>query len=762
MADHEELPRNVLIITVDTARADRYSYAGPSPVSTTAADGLAEAGIAFLSAVAPSPITLVSHATLFTGQDPCVHGVRNNGDFALASETVTMAEVFAENGWTTAAFIGASVLDSRYGLDQGFSTYDDEITITDVTGMFAYARRRGDLVVEAALNWLGTSVAERTFVWVHLYDPHAPYDPPEPEKSRYPESAYDGAIAFADRQVGALLDGYRRLGRFDRTLVVLTSDHGESLGEHGERTHGVFIYDATVKVPLVMRGPGIDPGVRVSSLVGLIDVMPTVLGLAGIEIPASVDGHDLRHLVTGEVSIDDGRAVYLESFLPQFNFGWSPLRGLRTARWKYIRGVAPELYDLEADSRELDDVTAQRSEVAAEMETRLLGFVERVGPTTARTLVIDEEERSRLAALGYLSFGAGDLRVGNEGDLPDPRERIAMMNQIYSAMTRFANGDESGAIADLENVLTDEPDNSHAAATLADFKFRLGDYAGSAEAYGRAARHASESARYEELAAIALERQGRLEEALEAVERARVSDPKRTSARDTRWRLLARLERYQELTAELEGELSENPTNGMARVLLEQTTHGPDPSAALVQALEEALAELPGDVPLTAALAGAIHGMGDVDRAVELYQQVLRERQGDLAATLVVGERLLGIGEVDQALPIIEAGVRRNPDRAAMQVLRARLRMATRDFDGAREALVRAYRLEPGWAETWLTAGELGILEGVPAQAAANLDRAAAAAGDDPELWRRLAAANRRLGRAGKAEEAEARASRQP
>ncbi len=760
--DQAHLPGDILIITVDTARADRYSYAGPSPVKTVAADALADEGVAFLSAVAPSPITLVSHASLFTGQDPCVHGVRNNGDFALASEAVTLAEILAENGWKTAAFIGASVLDSRYGLDQGFLTYDDEIASTDATGMFAYARRRGDQVVGAALRWLGASGAGPTFVWVHLYDPHAPYEPPEPERSRFPDSPYDGAIAFADRVVGDLLDGYRRLGRYDRALVVLTSDHGESLGEHKERTHGVFIYDATVRIPLVMRGPGIVPGVRVISPVGLIDVMPTVLGLAGIESRSTVEGQNLSRVATGELPPEDGRFIYVESFLPQLSFGWSPLRGLRTARWKYIRGVVPELYDLGADPEELTDVAMQRSEVAAEMSTRLSNFVKHEGSTTARPLVIDEEERARLAALGYISHDTGDVEAGDQGDLPDPRERIQVMNRMYAAMMRFTKGDEAGAIADLENLMEEEPHNHSAAATLADLKFRVGDYAGAADAYGHAARTASHTSRYSELEGIALERQGRLEEALEASERALAVDPNRTSSRDLRWRLLARLGRNEDLVPELEGELSENPANGMARVLLEQTRHGPEPSAALIQALEEALAELPGDLSLTAALAGALYGMGDEDRAVGLYRRVLRERQGDFRASLVVGGRLLETGEIEEALRIIEAGVRRNPDRAAMQVLVARLRMATGDYDAAREALVRAYRLEPGWAETWLTAGELGILEGLSRQAAANLDRAAAAAGDDPNLWRRLATANRRLGRENEAAEADARAARTP
>ena len=761
-AGRTDVPGDVLIVTLDTARADRFSYAGPSPVTTTATDAVAAEGAAFLTAVAPSPITLVSHSSLFTGQDPFVHGVRNNGDFALAAEALTLAEVLADRGWTTAAFIGAAVLDRRYGLDQGFLTYDDEIIGTDASGMLAYARRPGDEVVDAALRWLGDSLADRTFVWVHLYDPHAPYEPPEPERSRYSENPYDGAIAYTDRMVGKLLDGYRRLGRYQETLVVLIADHGESLNDHQERTHGVFVYDATVKIPFVMRGPGIAPGTRITSPVALIDVMPTVLGLVGIEIPATVDGHDLGPVVKDGLAIDGDRAIYVESLLPQLSFGWSPMRGLRTERWKFIQGAAAELYDLEADPAELEDLALQRVDVVAEMSQRLSLAVEHDGSTTAKKLEVDETQRRRLAALGYISYANHDEGTDEESDLPDPRERIKTMNRMYTAMTRFADGDHEGAIADFDNLLAEEPSNHSAVATLGSLRFRIGDYAGAADAYGRAARLATHHAHYSELECLSLERLGRYEEALEACERALAVEPDRISSRDIRWRVLARLGQKDVLILEAESALSQDPADGMARLLLEQAMHGYEPSVALVRALEDALADLPEDPVLTAALADAVYAMGDEDRADVLYRQVLEQSPDNLVAALLVGKGALADGKIEEARRIIEAGVRQNPDQASMQVLAARARMADGDFAAARDALVLAYRLRPGWAETWLMAGELGILEGLSGEAAANLDRAAAAAGDDPELWRRLATANRRIGRENEAAAADVRAARQP
>ncbi len=497
-----DVPGDVLIVTLDTARADRFFYAGPSPVTTAATDVVAAEGAAFLAAVAPSPITLVSHASLFTGQNPFVHGVRNNGDFALAPEAITLAELFAGEGWATAAFLGAAVLDSRYGLDQGFLTYDDTMTGIDATGMAAYARRPGNEVVDQSLRWLGSENAGRTFVWVHLYDPHAPYEPPEPERSRYPDSPYDGAIAFTDRMVGRLLDGYRRLGRYEDTLVVIAADHGEGLNEHQERAHGVFIYDATVTIPLVMRGPGIAPGARVTSQVGLIDVMPTVLALAGMEIPARVGGRDLEPMLRGSAAASDDRVIYVESLLPELSFGWSPLRGLRSERWKFIRGAAVELYDLETDPAELEDVALGHADVVAQMSRDLARTLDHDGSPTARLLEVDEAQRSRLAALGYITSVDRAAAPDDRGNLPDPRERIEGLNRMYSAMTQFAAGDEAEAIAEMDDLVAEEPTNHSAVAMLGNLRFRTGDYAGAADAYSQAARLVAQHAHYSELEAM--------------------------------------------------------------------------------------------------------------------------------------------------------------------------------------------------------------------------------------------------------------------
>lgn len=392
---------DVLLITVDTARADRFSYAGGSPVPTPNIDALAAEGTAFLQAVSPAPITLVAHASLLTGLLPPDHGLRNNGAYRLGDDAVTLAELLVSRGYRTGAFIAAAVLDRRYGLDQGFAHYDDRMG--GKPGAEFQPQRPGGEVVEAALSWLRQSGEGPTFVWVHLFDPHMPYAPPEPERSLYPEAPYAGEIAYADRVIGELVTGYRRLGLWRQTIMVFTSDHGESLGQHGEPTHGIFLFDETVRVPLVVRIPGLGEGLRIDAQAQLVDIVPTLGELIGLAVDPAVSGRSLLPLLRGEHR--PSPPAYLETFLPALDYGWFVLRGLRTEERKLIVGRKPELYDLRADPGESRDLAA--SEVGVVRE--LAGILRRDFPEPdldpAAGLQPDPETRARLAALGYLSAG---------------------------------------------------------------------------------------------------------------------------------------------------------------------------------------------------------------------------------------------------------------------------------------------------------------------------------------------------------------------
>ncbi len=341
---NQQRPRaiNVVIVTLDTTRADRLSVYGFMDASMPALDRLAREGVVFDQATSVAPLTLPAHASLFTGLLPPAHGVRDNGDPALAATHTTLAEALSAQGFRTGAFVAASVLEADRGLAQGFGTYRSDASEDRRTP--ERRQRRADEVITDAMRWLDELGGSRFFLWAHLYDPHRPYDPPEPFRSRFVDP-YIGEIAFADSQIGRLLDDLDRRQLLDQTIVIVAGDHGESLGEHGERDHGIFVYESVLRVPMMIRAPGAKAR-RVGAVVRLTDVMPTVLDLLGFPAP-DMDGVSLVDLVSGQKDTLDLEA-YSESFYPQ-RFGWSPLRAVREGRYKLIDAPRPELYDLERD-----------------------------------------------------------------------------------------------------------------------------------------------------------------------------------------------------------------------------------------------------------------------------------------------------------------------------------------------------------------------------------------------------------------------------
>ncbi len=323
---------DLLLVTIDTLRADRLGCYGRPGAETPIIDGLAARGVRFDHSVAHQPLTLPSHASILTGLTPLRHGVRDNAGFVLAPGIPTLAEWLTAEGYEAAAFVSGFPVHGRFGLARGFGTYDDRFPRGTDTARPAYVERRGDATVAAAVAWLRSSPGRGrpVFAWMHLFDPHAPYEPPEPFASRFKGREYEGEIAFADRQLGALLDAWRAARGRD-PIVVVTSDHGEGLGEHGEPTHGLFIYDSTIRVPLVLAGPGIPAGRVPGTLARGIDVAPTVLDLAGVEIPASVEGRSLRPAWEREDAGDE--PAYVESLFGRLGFrvGAPPWLANRTA-----------------------------------------------------------------------------------------------------------------------------------------------------------------------------------------------------------------------------------------------------------------------------------------------------------------------------------------------------------------------------------------------------------------------------------------------
>jgi len=457
---------NVVLITLDTTRADHLGCYGDAAASTPAIDALAQGGVLFSQAATPAPLTLPAHSSIMTGLYPTYHGVRLNGVTALGQDRTTLAEVFQARGYQTAAFVAAFVVDGRWGLNQGFGTYDDQFDLAKYKRLdLAAVQRPGNQVMDAALKWLDGRRDRPFFTWIHLYDPHTPYDPPEPFRSRFGgrglEGLYDGEIAFADQQVGRLVSWLRQANLDQRTIVVVAGDHGEGLGSHGEGTHGYFIYDYAVHVPFIVSAPvqGLQ-GVRVDEQVSLVDVFPTVLELAGVERKEKVHG---RSLVAAMFKREPPRELpaYSESMTPSLQFGWAALRSIRSGRYKFIQAPRPELYDLQADPGEADNIYAARPAIASGMSRELAQITEETGrnapaPEAAN---LDRETMERLAALGYVGTpGATNEPAGTESGLPDPKDKLEVFSAVQEAGTLVSDGEHAKAAGLLEGALRKEPD----------------------------------------------------------------------------------------------------------------------------------------------------------------------------------------------------------------------------------------------------------------------------------------------------------------
>jgi arylsulfatase A-like enzyme len=418
-------PLGVLIVTLDTTRADYLSAYGSGRVWTPSLDRLAADGVVFEQATTVAPLTLPAHCSLFTGLLPPRHGIRDNASGSLAAHHQTLAEVLQRRGFETAAFVGSAVLSADRGLEAGFEVYHDGIS----KGGPAVGRglqRPADHVVDEALGWLEVRNDRPFFLWVHLYDPHAPYEPPEPFRTAYADP-YAGEIAFADAQIGRLLGVLERRRLLDRTAVVVAGDHGESLNDHGENGHGIFIYQSVIRVPLIVRVAGVPPR-RVPEVTRLVDIMPTVLDLVAAPTVPS-DGVSLVAAMTGAGRTLDLEA-YSESLYPE-QFGWSPLRSLRYGHFKLIEAPRPELYDLQADPAEQHNIHDERPAAAAMMSRRLSVMTRQLAsPHETRDPVGPPPESvERVAALGYV--GAARTSPNRAGQpLPDPKDHIGEYNRL--------------------------------------------------------------------------------------------------------------------------------------------------------------------------------------------------------------------------------------------------------------------------------------------------------------------------------------------
>ncbi|HSR49959.1 MAG TPA: sulfatase-like hydrolase/transferase [Acidobacteriota bacterium] len=455
----------VVLITVDTLRADRVG--GGEESLTPHIDALAEDGVRFERAMVQVPITFPSHASILTGSHPMHHGIRDFGGIRLKDERETLTEILNAEGYATAAFVSSFALDSTWGLDQGFQHYYDDFDLSGYKGIgFNAVERRGDRTVDQVLEWLDEnasgSAPSPLFLWVHLFDPHDPYEPPSPYKEKFAQSPYDGEVAFADAQVGRLLKALKEKDVYERSLIVLMGDHGEGLGEHGEETHGFFIYNSTLHIPLVMKFPGGDyQGKRIQEVVQSVDVAPTVLQALRLRGGRRMQGRGLLGLLRN--GRYPGKASsYGESLYARFHFGWSSLTSYQDERYKLIRAPRMEFYDLSQDPGETRNLYQSQTALAEQYDNLLdrviTKFKNREGEQDQQHDDMDEETRQRLQSLGYVTVAAESGSDMDDVGRADPKDKIEVFSKVRRATLASEEGQLKRSIELLRQVNKQDPD----------------------------------------------------------------------------------------------------------------------------------------------------------------------------------------------------------------------------------------------------------------------------------------------------------------
>jgi choline-sulfatase len=664
---------NLLLITLDTTRADHLGCYGYEAAETPVLDTLADEGILFETCITPTAFTLPSHSSIMTGVYPPFHGVRLNGGAALADTHVTLAERLSAAGYRTGAFIGAFVLDSRWGLDQGFGRYDDHFELgADQRLDLSRVQRPANQVVDAAIEWLDQGGPQSFFAWVHLYDPHTPYEPPEPFRSRFegrgPHALYDAEIAFTDSQVGRLLQWLDEhdLGR--RTLVVIVADHGEGLGSHGEDEHGYFIYDYAVHVPLLMRMPdrGL-AGTRVSAQVRTIDLVPTLSEILGLGPPETTQGESLMPLI-GDPELPGPEYAYSESMATRLQYGWAALYSLRTGRFKLIEAPRSELYDLDRDGGETTNLLHDQPQVAATLERALAALRDRIeeGAPATEEADIDEKTLSMLASLGYV--GGGGSVVEDDTERADPKDTIHLYDSLGYVAHLMGEEDYEEAVEVLKIVLEADPAIPQAQLLLAS----------------------------------AYQKTGRRSEAKTILEGYLGKDPNSVRALIAMAEILSEEGRTDEVLAMCRRTLAVDDRNTQAYELMAGVSMAADDHAGALPLLEKVVAIQPKLTRNRNNLAASLIGLGRLDEAEGLLTEILAEHPKFPMANFHMGLLREQQGRLDEARHAYEVEVSNYPDAIAPRFNLGNLLLAAGEPDAAATHLRHLIEVSPGSARSYL------------------------------------------------------------
>jgi arylsulfatase A-like enzyme/Tfp pilus assembly protein PilF len=665
--------RHLVVVTIDTLRADRVGAYGYRGVSTPHMDGLARDGAMAEQASAHVPLTRPSHVSIFTGRLPAATGIRDNVSPAVVPAVPLLAEVLKGAGFATAAFVSSAVLDSSSGLDRGFDVYSDEFAGGGGEGQFLNTvQKRGDGTTAEAVAWLektqpSLGPSGRLFLWLHLYDPHDPYEPPEPYASRYSERPYDGEVAWSDELLGRLDAALARLGLRDETVLVVTSDHGEGLGDHGEALHGFFVYQSTLAVPFFARGPGVAPGTRLrATVVRLVDVYSTALDLLGLPLPRNgqSDGRSLAPSLRGGAPPEEA-PVYAESLVPLLHFGWSDLRVLRDGRWKYILAPRPELYDLATDPGERTDlVDAQPSRAQALRAAlgRALDEERARARDTAGTAAVSPELLEKLGALGYVG-GAAPAETATPG--ADPKDKVQEFrianDLIRTGLLRFHARDYAGSVARFREVLARRIESFEVHFYLARGLRALGRHREAARHFEEAARRAPAHAAAWEGLAGSLADAGAPDAAVRALARGQAALPRDAGLKGLEARLLRSQGRREEARRAYEAALPLAPRNAGLRAQLAELLREMGAIDEAIRRQREAVALAPGNASYWNSLGMTLGGNERLAEAETAFREAVARDGKNHRYAYNLGLLLLRQGRAEEARGFLEKALAADP-----------------------------------------------------------------------------------------------------
>ncbi len=639
-------PLNLLLITIDTLRADYLSCYASSPVRTPHIDELAANSVVFTKAFANTTLTLPSHTNILLGVTPLYHGVHENSGFRVGDDQLTLAEFLKGKGYETAAIVGAFPLDSRFGLNQGFDLYDDEYG-SGVRNSFTYVERRAEEVINRAIAWLQQRSGKKPwFLWIHLFDPHKPYSPPPAFADRFRDNPYAGEVAYVDQQLGRLFEFLKRRGIEKDLLLILTSDHGEGLGEHGEQTHGYFAYNSTLHVPLIFYSPSLFKPAKVDFKVSHIDIFPTVCDVFGFKPPAHLQGHSLLPALLGRKLKKE--PIYFESLSAYLNRGWAPLRGFIEGSYKFIDLPVKELYNIDSDFAEKKNLAAKAN--TAPYEKKLSKLIKKLSKSAAvqQRKIEDRRTMEIFRSLGYVAgFSPPSKRKFTPAD--DLKRLLPLHQKYLRSIELFTEGKVQEAEALLEEVIRARKDFIQAYITLANFYRMTGDVNRGIELLKRATKVAPRSFELLSTLGIALVEAGRAEEAAGVLEKAvKVIDydPEAWNYLGLAYSALGRfddaMKAYRKAT-ELDPNYAVVYSN-MGTLML--TMKIPEDA---IPYFEKALRFDPNLASAYNGLAAAYRMMGDIERAIRLWKKAVEVDPNYPLALYNLGFALAKVGRKKEA-----------------------------------------------------------------------------------------------------------------